>query len=323
LSDSLGNSVRISPVEAEYDSEIFHTSIRPVRRDSWHAGWGLPRPTLSGLAAGSVAAFKVAGLGRKKDMDKVELLMRKLEATGIGDRRAEGFGQLCFNHFFTTKKLFMIPAAASIYNRRPRTIRAGGEIAEGDQQSELFDLLGRAALSNEIRKKAMEVASDADKCKEHLGFEIEKGKSRPTLSRIGLFRMLLQHVEAIPEKGCTADENDPHEDKSVAVKWFEHARKKDEKKKWEGSPSEKLKKLVCGNNNDDIWSVLGINLFQFGVGNEDDEIIRKEFAPEAVRVFFDACARAHKREYERMKKGGNTGGNDSSESGQKEQDDGA
>lgn len=54
------------------------------RRDTWHGGWGLPRPSLVALAAGSVVRVRVVDANRFGDA-----LVR-----GVGERTGEGFGRV-------------------------------------------------------------------------------------------------------------------------------------------------------------------------------------------------------------------------------------
>ena len=66
--------------------------VRTGRRESWHKGWGMPRPSLVYFQAGSVFLFKV-----KNPESWDEQKARDLIETGIGDRRAEGYGRILFN----------------------------------------------------------------------------------------------------------------------------------------------------------------------------------------------------------------------------------
>ena len=68
------------------------TSVRVSRRESSQARWGRPRPSLVGLAAGSVVSLRVAG-GMRLD----QAMLADVERTGIGERTAEGFGAVRFN----------------------------------------------------------------------------------------------------------------------------------------------------------------------------------------------------------------------------------
>lgn len=62
------------------------TFASAVRRDSWTGSISLPRPTLAGLAAGSVVTMRTDG-------DLPGETLRDVLDRGIGQRRAEGFGR--------------------------------------------------------------------------------------------------------------------------------------------------------------------------------------------------------------------------------------
>lgn len=68
--------------------------VQSVMATTLHGGfnrtWGLPLPQTQALAAGSVLVFRVAGT---LDPNRVAAL----EACGLGERRAEGFGRLAIN----------------------------------------------------------------------------------------------------------------------------------------------------------------------------------------------------------------------------------
>jgi len=67
---------------------------RHQRRDGFQVNWGLPAPSLVGLAAGSCFRFKkVEGQWRPEDL-------QRLAMSGLGARRAEGFGQVALNPSF-------------------------------------------------------------------------------------------------------------------------------------------------------------------------------------------------------------------------------
>jgi CRISPR-associated protein Csx10 len=65
-----------------------HLAVNAI--DSWHVRWGLPRPTLLALTAGSVIT-----LSSTSAIDHSILITA--EKRGVGDRRAEGFGRVRFN----------------------------------------------------------------------------------------------------------------------------------------------------------------------------------------------------------------------------------
>lgn len=67
-------------------------AARTRRRDSWHGGWQLPRETMTGLAAGTVVRITVAQ-GQQVAPDRWQQLLQR----GVGDRTAEGFGEVLLN----------------------------------------------------------------------------------------------------------------------------------------------------------------------------------------------------------------------------------
>ena len=71
--------------------------MRTGRRESWHKGWGLPRPSLVYFQAGSVFLFKVKNPESWDEQKAYDLI-----EAGIGDRRAEGYGRILLNPLFCT-----------------------------------------------------------------------------------------------------------------------------------------------------------------------------------------------------------------------------
>lgn len=68
--------------------EIIETIRRAVNIGGFNRTWGLPLPQVAAIAAGSMFVFKA-------DVSAEKLF--QLEATGLGERRAEGFGRVAVN----------------------------------------------------------------------------------------------------------------------------------------------------------------------------------------------------------------------------------
>ncbi len=66
--------------------------VRARRIDSWQRSWGLPRPSLPGVAEGSVLVFRI-----DSPLADLGIRLQKLQATGVGERRGEGFGEVIVN----------------------------------------------------------------------------------------------------------------------------------------------------------------------------------------------------------------------------------
>ena len=56
----------------------------------WSAAWGLPKPVTPAIAAGSVLAFRAP----QKVRTEVETFLGRVEEEGLGERRAEGWGEV-------------------------------------------------------------------------------------------------------------------------------------------------------------------------------------------------------------------------------------
>ena len=79
--------VTLEPVDQHPEMRLLTTVTAASRRESWHRGWQRPRPTLVGLAAGSVVTFAAAAVPDRARLAEVM-------ASGVGERTAEGFGQI-------------------------------------------------------------------------------------------------------------------------------------------------------------------------------------------------------------------------------------
>ncbi|MBI4852370.1 MAG: hypothetical protein HY819_11290 [Acidobacteria bacterium] len=67
------------------------TFLRETIVGGFNRKWGLPLPQNTAIKMGSVVVFELT------DIDKNLVKLRELEKTGLGERRAEGFGQIIFN----------------------------------------------------------------------------------------------------------------------------------------------------------------------------------------------------------------------------------
>ncbi len=56
----------------------------------WSAAWGLPKPVVTAVAAGSVLAFRAP----KGEKEAVLAFLQEVEKYGLGERRAEGWGEV-------------------------------------------------------------------------------------------------------------------------------------------------------------------------------------------------------------------------------------
>lgn len=263
------------------ESDKLSVIARQSRTESWHNKWALPRPSLVGLAAGTCIVYEVSG--GKLD----PLILGALEASGIGERRAEGYGQLCFNDPLLMENKFIIDSE----KLADKPDSKGKKISDKDAAFEYAQLIEEQAWRKAIENKALELAAKKEKREQIIGLKIEEKngqkKSKPSLSQLGALRSVLAKLHKPKDEGV--------------IKWIEavenekekvKTRKKDE---W-GKSLELIKNLVTDNLK--VWQDFNLNSSELTITQSGDEIIKSQLWVYAVQVLIDACIRAHKREVE-------------------------
>jgi len=277
LGEQLG--VTLKPMESEKGDATIASIGRVRRRESWHVGWKLPRPSLVGLQGGSVYRFKVI----KEPTEKSKTTAAQLQAEGIGERRAEGFGRIILNPPFlaseTLKKEEMEISWAE---------GDAGTMVEGDALTLLRELQS-TAFRREIQRRARQVAfGDEPK---FFGLDPKNGPSQATQwgslraagARVGDSFVkgrfpLQQWVDRRLVEDSNNDGNDP---------WPK--RRQD---KW-GKMRGEIKKLSEDENC--AWKFMG-PLSSPYLGKDDEDTLKSELWGFAVRALIDAtCEAAIKR----------------------------
>ncbi len=146
--------------------------LRTTRLESWHAGWGMPRPSLVGIAPGSVIVFE---LEEKVDDQTLSQLARD----GLGERTAEGMGEVVVNPTWIERppKRVIDRAIFKPVSRSP---------AEGDITLLLDSAFGKEVLLAAARAAADRAVVGSSPTKED-GFD----KSATTASQLGALRAQL------------------------------------------------------------------------------------------------------------------------------------
>jgi CRISPR-associated protein Csx10 len=247
--------------------------VRVRRLDSWHVGWGLPRPSLVALQAGSCAVFEV------KDgvLDAGKLSC--LQSAGIGERTAEGYGQVLLNHSLITTPLD--GNAAVLAQDRPAI--NGDAVPDGDAQvDQLAVLVERECWKQEIRLASLKVAGATGERERILQWST--GAGRPTMSQLGGLRGQLGAL-------VSWDARVP------VLTWLGqlqgNANRAD---KWPADSLEKVRGIL--DNRDRIWEILQPQEAWPSLTRNAPMLLKEQLWALAVRSFFDACIRAHKRETE-------------------------
>ena len=250
------------------------TSVRASRRESSQARWGRPRPSLVGLAAGSVVSLRVA--------DGVTLdpaALAEAERMGIGERTAEGFGTIRFNPPELTRPA---PALADT-EEIPETATAitapeRAEIQPGAACS--LAIAEAAAWRAAIARSVAAAAADPDSVIRNISAVTSRTQRTA----------LLQQAErlAVPDG------------RAMAAAWFTATRKVARRARaWhigegaEPGPLDDAYALLLGEPGR-VWRLLGLGGSQPGLvtaaGRED--VLRGELWLEAVTALVSAVLRS-------------------------------
>jgi CRISPR-associated protein Csx10 len=245
--------------------------VRVRRLDTWHVGWGLPRPSLVAMQAGSCVVFTA-----DKTIDSSQL--HEIEASGVGERTAEGYGQVCFND----------PLIA-----RPTTSAKGGEVVNQNNQHARptapldSDTLAHANLLEAvvwkqfIRRAALAIAADQAQRQGVLKWDVSH--DRPPMSQLGGLRgqisQLLQCEGAI-----------------TTIGWLDHLQENTKRAgNWPNGAINAVRVLLQQPGR--VWEILDCKQWPTLTDGAQDRL-KRELWPLSVRTLVDACIRAHKREVE-------------------------
>lgn len=255
--------------------------IQTRRIESWNVGWGFPRPSLVAMAAGSCVKFELKNF----DSDNISAGLQKLESEGIGERRGEGYGRICFNPPLLIQAISDWEKAENPKN--------GGNTNENsstldDELKKYAQQLEKTAWREELQRAVLQIADDEDKRKRIFGFEWKGGESIPPLNQIGGLRSVIMRL-----KGGT--------NKNLVSGWLKHLIKtKNRRRKWDkdkDKATSKIKRIETLINEPlEVWKQIEKIWQMPQTIVRTKEQLQKELWAEAVRTLFDACMRAHKRE---------------------------
>lgn len=269
---------------------LLSTSTRQNRTESWHVSWNRPRPTLTGLAAGSCIVFEVA---EGAIDEKAQATLARVEIEGLGERRAEGYGQIRFNDPMLTSRLGGVagsvrPNASITTEKRSFLLSMSGTFDFGR-------MIEREAVRREIERRVLAFADTLDKRTEALGIKIDnkKAESLPPLSQLGALRSIVARLRS-----------DNDSDKQRFNSWFGQLEMTDNRaEKWPGGKKEngsfqKIYSLI--NVPSRVWSLLDLGWQDLIITETGRRDLEKELWAEAVRALVDACVRKQKRDIEKL-----------------------
>ncbi len=123
------------------------TALVTTRRvESWQDRWSLPRPSLTGLAAGTVVRFDMTGTPSPATYQRVQ-------ACGLGERTAEGFGRLALQPQLLTGA--SVPARSGTADPAP----VSPEPSPTGPRPQLVNELLLRGWRGELRRRALLQAS--------------------------------------------------------------------------------------------------------------------------------------------------------------------
>ncbi|MBI4752518.1 MAG: hypothetical protein HY774_28840 [Acidobacteria bacterium] len=279
--------------------QLITSLIRTRRIESWQTKWGLPRPSLVALAAGSCVQFAVTGTITADQLAQIE-------ASGIGERRGEGYGQVRFNDPLLTSRLNdwkPVPDPKPEGGEEKKNDPGNGEppklVPKDDPDFAFFKQLETVVWQEAIERAALHLANEESNRKKVLGIKIKcstdgKPESEPSLSQLGSLRAVIRKVQH-------------HSEKTLIRDWVEHLRKTPNRKdKWPDGALKKVEGLI-DDAHEAIWKVIESSAGKLPpVCTVDGETRLKEFLwPYALQTVVEAVLRAHKRDCEPRK--GDTG----------------
>lgn len=216
--------------------------VRQRRTESWQKRWCLPRPSLTGLMAGSCIEF-----GIETDLDLADLNRRleHLAIVGIGERTIEGYGQISFNDLLLQKETSQIPAKSKLDNIVDRQTDTVSKISPDNNSFVYARLIETQAWRNVISNAAKTLASNPQSREQLLGIKVmgdDNQESCPSMSQLGNLRTFIARLR------------EPKDIKPV-VSWIKSTQEK-RAKKWEKTNDglEKIKTLVSSERH--IWEEL-------------------------------------------------------------------
>ena len=275
-----GRSLRVndqiaSAIEKTMDCEVkvTHNWMRTRRYESWHRQWGLPRPSLTVVQAGSVVFIeKVDG----SHFTKKEL--QRLEHFGAGERIAEGFGQIRVNACEVTSNC-SFPLKSAKKKKETEVSRSDEPVQLSSEVHDFAHVIENEAWKTYIRAHAEEVTAKDEDRECVLGWT----STKPTASQLGKMRALLNGPRT-------------EEDKETVLEWLGNETKP---KGWEDA-AEKVKSIL----NDPFSCLAKTDGFNDAAPSAltrslDDIKKDKTLKLYAIAAIMNAALHAHRRDVEK------------------------
>lgn len=272
VADALGRALEATLTVRDPDPNYVDAAVWTRRTEGWQTRWGLPRPSTPAVGAGSCFVAAVDG-----QLDAAAVTA--VETAGIGQRRAEGLGQVWID-----PPLLTTPASP---RRRPADPGAGEPppfrpVDAADADADIAALVERAAARSRIRDAAEQFAANATRRHEVLGWSSQG----PPSSQLGGLQSALIGDTTL----------------ASALAWAGHlADTPNRRDKWPADSLGTLRRLLAGQDRDAVWHDLqldGEQLQDCLVTDTDPAGLRADLRDEAVRLLLLAALRHHRRHVE-------------------------
>jgi CRISPR-associated protein Csx10 len=259
LGEKLNVKLTLSPVNTA-------SFARSKRTDSWQTRWNLPRPSLVGLSAGSCFLLTTS--------DPIaRATLQQMEISGIGERRAEGYGQICFNSRLLATSNVNLTSKQSILSIYP----------SNSDSSDYARIIQQAGWRSAIQRQSASLT--AQQREELIGIEEKTKERKPSMSQLGNLRSIV--MSSSPQTLATD-----------AQIWIKQVSDKVKKNKW----LDEMKAVTrLFQEPTQVWQILDIDseLQSLIITGEDVEALKQEFWAEAVRTVVIDSIRTHKRVIEK------------------------
>ncbi len=205
LQQELETQLKITLSKRQNQANKLSALIRTNRTDGWHQKWGQPRPSYIGLAGGSCLVFDCQT--GSLDENQLQALMQH----GLGERRAEGFGEVRFNPPLLMQALSSLPL--EIWDA-PSSEKACSDFAPDNDA--FVSILETAAWRKDIQHAVLALSEET--AIRHKTFAWQY--NQPPNSQLGALRATLTRMQSAA-------------DKQHVIDWLAHLRKTENRRdKW-------------------------------------------------------------------------------------------
>ncbi len=267
LKEALENQLGIRL--GEEDTAAF---LRAHRDEGFQRAWGLARPSRIGFAAGSVLRWRILG-----DTPPDTGRLRALQAEGLGERRAEGYGELLVNPVLLQRDACTLksPSEKPRVEGRPQPVSEGEHdqpAVPGQEQCDTtrgFEwILLTRAWRLQLRRESHRVSVIADERRRRFGWSATK----PANSQLGALASQLDRVDDQAWQGFT--------------RWIEQLLSNNKRSdKWPPTAKACLEALI--KSPDHIWTFLAQEARDYPViSSVTRDTLKHELRYDAVRTLW-------------------------------------